>query len=183
MRCSSAAGRSTASCWAASAWGSAPQASRLLRRRGNGFVGGLGTVPGGSLMRRRDFLEACGSSAAGVALGTGFVSLAAAPRPLAVGPGPQLFLDDYLVGRLDGLVRRVELPERLPGPVLDSKTFGTTQPHLTVLRDDAGPRYRLWYNRGPAVWHAESADGLRWARPRIAWDLPRGYGASLVDDG
>jgi hypothetical protein len=102
---------------------------------------------------------------------------------LDVGIGPQLFLDDYLIDRLDGLVRRVEPPQRLPEPVLDSTTFGTTQPYLTVLRDDEGQRYRLWYNHGPAVWHAESADGLHWVKPRAAWDLPRSYGASLVDDG
>src|SRR5947209_1430042 len=135
-------------------------------------------------MRRRAFLQVGGASAAALAVTPRLVCLAAeAPRPLELGPGPQLFLDDYLIDRLDGLVRRVEPPERLPGPVLDSKTFGTTQPYLTVLRDEAGHRYRIWYNRGPAVWHAESADGLRWARPRVAWDLPRGYGASLVDDG
>src|SRR4051794_17745412 len=135
-------------------------------------------------MRRRDFLKACGASPAGLALGAGPALLGAeVARPLAVGTGPQLFLDDYLIARLDGLVRRVEAPERLPGPVLDSKTFGTTQPYLTVLRDEEGRRYRIWYNRGPAVWHAESADGLRWGKPRVAWDLPYSYGASLVDDG
>jgi hypothetical protein len=135
-------------------------------------------------MRRRDFLQICGTSAAGLAATPRLVSRAAeAPRPLDVGAGPQLFLDDYLIDHLDGLVRRVESPERLPEPVLDSKTFGTTQPYLTVLRDEEGRRYRVWYNRGPAVWHAESADGLRWANPRAAWDLSRGYGASLVDAG
>jgi hypothetical protein len=105
------------------------------------------------------------------------------PRPQAVGTGPHLFLDDYLIDRLDGLARRIESPERLPEPVLDSATFGTTQPYLTVLRDEEGGRYRIWYNRGPAVWHAESPDGLRWGKPRVAWDLPRSYGASLVDVG
>jgi len=135
-------------------------------------------------MRRRDFLKTCGASSAGLALGVGPALLAAeAPRPLVVGTGPQLFLDDYLIARLDGLVRRVEAPERLPQPVLDSKTFGTTQPYLTVLRDQEGRRYRIWYNHGPAVWHAESADGLHWIKPRVAWDLRRSFGASLVDDG
>src|SRR5438067_11543337 len=131
-------------------------------------------------MRRRDFLEVCGLSCAGLALDAGATE---ATRPLALGLGPQLFLDDYLVGRIEGLVRRVEPPERLPGPVLDSKTFGTTQPYLTILRNDEPRCYRIWYNRGAAVWHAESADGIRWGRPRVAWDLRRSYGASLVDDG
>jgi hypothetical protein len=135
-------------------------------------------------MRRRDFLAACGAASAGLALGAGSVLRATeAPRPLSLGLGPQLFLDDEVIDHLDGLVRRVEPPERLPQPVLDSKTFGTTQPYLTVLPGDEGPRYHIWYNRGPAVWHAESADGVHWVKPRVAWDLPRSYGASLVDDG
>jgi hypothetical protein len=135
-------------------------------------------------MKRRDFLEVCGASVAGLALGVGVVGRAdEAPRPLTVGTGPQLFLDDYLIDQLDGLARRIEQPERLPKPVLDSATFGTTQPYLTVLRDEENQRYRIWYNRGPAVWHAESADAIHWTKPCVAWDLPRCYGASLVDDG
>src|SRR5262249_33443439 len=118
-------------------------------------------------MRRRDFLRACGATAAGLSFGAGPLPGAAeAERPLTLGTGPQLFLDDYLVERLSGLVRRVETPQRLAAPVLDSATFGTTQPYLTVLRDEENRRYRIWYNRGPAVWHAESTDGLRWAEPR-----------------
>src|SRR4051794_9361439 len=104
------------------------------------------------------------------------------PRPpLEAGFGPQLFLDDSVIGRMDGLERRVNKPQRRVDPVLDSKTFGTTQPYVTVRRD--GERFRLWYNRGPAVWHAESGDGVHWGNPRVAWDVARGYGASLVDDG
>jgi hypothetical protein len=100
-----------------------------------------------------------------------------------IGVGPQLFLDDYLIDRLEGLERWTESPERLEGPVLDSKTFGCTQPYVSVTHDRERHRFRLWYNHGPAVWHAESEDGVRWANPRVAWDLPRSYGASLVDDG
>ncbi len=94
---------------------------------------------------------------------------------------PQLFLDDFLIDRLEGLERRPEPPERSETPVLDSARFGCTQPYVTVLRESETGHFRLWYNRGPAVWHAESDDGVRWANPRVAWDLPRGYGASLVD--
>jgi hypothetical protein len=134
-------------------------------------------------MRRRDFVKACGIASAGLALGASPVTRAdEAARPLDVGLGPQLFLDDYLIDRLEGLARRVEQPRRLDRPVLDSKTFGTTQPYLTALRDPETKGFRLWYNRGSAVWHAESDDGARWANPRVAWDLPRAYGASLVDD-
>ena len=68
-------------------------------------------------------------------------------------------------------------PQRLVSPVLDSKSFGTTQPYLTVLlRDRDRERFRIWYNHSPAVWHAESEDGIHWVEPRVAWDLPRGSG-------
>jgi hypothetical protein len=116
----------------------------------------------------------------------GFLRVAARTqetRPVEIGNGPHLFLDDEVIDRLEGLERRAEPPERLGQPVLDSATFGCTQPYMTVIRDRETQRYRLWYNRGPAVWHAESEDGRHWANPRVAWDLPRSYGASLVDDG
>ena len=135
-------------------------------------------------MRRRDFLRGvCVSACAGLTCAAAEVKDRVPPRPLEIGLGPQLFLDDYLIDRLDGLTRRVQQPQRLARPVLDSKTFGTTQPYLTVLPNPGGKGYRLWYNRGDALWHAESEDGVRWANPRLAWDLPHGYGASLVDDG
>src|SRR3954452_874657 len=138
-------------------------------------------------MRRRDFLLGAGV-ASGLALLPRAASRSAgttriADRPLEIGVGPQLFLDDYLIERIVGLERAVCQPERVPGPVLSSKAFGVTQPYLTALRDPDTRRFRMWYNRGPAVWHAESADGIRWREARAAWDLPRGYGASLVDDG
>jgi hypothetical protein len=100
-----------------------------------------------------------------------------------LGPGPHLFLDDHWVDRIEGLERRSEPPQRLERPVLDSKRFGCTQPYVSVIRDRETGRFRLWYNRGSAIWHVESADGLHWENPRVAWDLPRAYGASLIDDG
>src|SRR5437016_5626550 len=71
------------------------------------------------------------------------------PAPLEIGVGPQLFLDDYLIQRLDGLERQVQSPNRLDKPVLDNRTFGTTQPYLTVLPHTETNGYRIWYNHGP----------------------------------
>src|SRR5205085_12670182 len=85
--------------------------------------------------------------------------------------------------RLEGLRREVQHPRRLDRPVLHSKTFGTTQPYLSVLRDPDTRRYRIWYNHGPAIWHAESDDAIRWRNPRAVWSLARCYGCSLVDEG
>jgi hypothetical protein len=144
-------------------------------------------------MKRCDFLRGlcaatCAARARGLArparrgLGRKIAAEPAADRALEIGLGPQLFLDDYLIDRRDGLARRVQSPKRQRVPVLDSKDFGTTQPYLTVLRDGDAGTFRIWYNHGPALWHAESADGVRWAKARVAWDLPRNYAANLVDD-
>jgi hypothetical protein len=136
------------------------------------------------MWNRRDFLRVGGACVCTGALSysTRATAVDRRGRPLEIGHEPQLFLDDFLIERIEGIERRTESPERLGAPVLDSATFGCTQPYLTVARDEETGRFRLWYNRGPAVWHAESDDGVRWANPRVAWDLPRGYGASLVDD-
>src|SRR5262249_31614118 len=142
----------------------------------------------GSAMHRRAFLlhtalATCASSVREI--GRAVPALAESRRspPLAIGLGPQLVPDDFFIEQLDGLKLQVQSPQRLPKHVLDSKTFGTTQPYLTVLRDAETKRLRIWYNRGPAVWHAESQDGVLWTNPRVAWDLPRGYGCSIIDDG
>jgi hypothetical protein len=73
-------------------------------------------------------------------------------------------------------------PQRLPEPVLSSARFGTTQPYVGIVRDPEGGRLRLWYNRGNQVWYSESGDGIAWGEPRLAWDLKRCYGVSVVDD-
>ena len=143
---------------------------------------------------RRDFLRGAaatwgvGMSAAGgreAGSGGGAVVGHAGIAPVPeIGPGPHLLLDDEPIERAEGLARVVHPPERLPRPALDSAGFGVTQPYMAVVADPHPDRarFRLWYNHGPADWHAESADGLRWDDPRVAWDLPRGYGASVLDD-
>jgi hypothetical protein len=102
---------------------------------------------------------------------------------LEIGAGPQLFLDDYIVESLDGVERTIQPPERMPQPILDSKTFGTTQPYMTVLRDAETKRYRIWYNNQNALWHADSDDGIAWRNPQSLWQMSHCFGASLVDDG
>lgn len=84
---------------------------------------------------------------------------------------------------MEGLKRVVQTPKRKPTPVLDSKTFGTTQPYMTVLRDSEKNRYRIWYNNKAAVWHAESDDGIVWRNPQSVWETSHCFGASLIDDG
>src|SRR4051812_36305085 len=101
---------------------------------------------------------------------------AAPPPVLRLEAGPHLFLDDFLIERQDGFRRVVRPPQRHGPPVLSSARFGTTQPYLGVLRDQALGRLRLWYNHGPEVWHTDSTDGIEWNDPRVSWALPRCYG-------
>jgi hypothetical protein len=139
------------------------------------------------MITRRDFLKRaeCAALTTGAALAIPSFAVAAVkkPAPLDIGLGPQLFLDDYIIESMDGLKRVVQPPERLPKPVLDSKTFGTSQPYMTVLHDAESNRYRIWYNNGAAVWHAESDDGIAWRNPQKVWDTSHCFGASLIDDG
>lgn len=138
------------------------------------------------MMNRRDFLRRTRHAA--IATGVTLVSQRLAVGALStsvfeVQPGPHLFLDDYLIESMDGLKRSIIMPERLAQPVLDSKTFGTTQPYMTVLRDNEQNRYRIWYNNESDVWHADSDDGIHWRNPRSVAKAKLCYGASLVDDG
>jgi len=97
---------------------------------------------------------------------------AEAARPL--GTGTQILVDDLLIARKVGVVRRVHPCRKLAEPVMASRepweqngddrriyTYGT------VLRDDSANLLRMWYNRNHAVLYATSSDGLSWTRPRL----------------
>jgi hypothetical protein len=131
---------------------------------------------------------------------------AAAETPITLRPGPQLFIDDYLVAKSEGVKRKVMEPTRVfEEPVVTSKkghqNWGCW---FTVIYDPTRPpesRFRLWYvadlNEDPAdsandskLAYLESADGVNWPGPLRV--LPTGnnltyadsrYGASVVDDG
>ena len=127
-------------------------------------------------------------------------------EPIQLSPGPQLFVDDYLVEEGKGLVRTTHPPEKLPDPILAKAESWHLQPMFfqkVVYDDGASPRFRMWYNiknpgAEPSVCYAyaESDDGIRWRRPRLGLvsvgdatdnnliDAPLGeFGLFLVDDG
>jgi len=134
-----------------------------------------------------------------------------APNGLvALWPGPQLFLDDYLVLRQEGLAKTTHHPRRLPNPVLTSREFATGEPYITVIRDAERGVFRMWYNawvepegkvkqRKPNAYlaYAESKDGIEWQAPRFSFvketslagkanllmSLNGGYGGSVIDEG
>lgn len=100
----------------------------------------------------------------------------AGEAPIALGDRRELFVDSFLIDRLEGAALALERP-RDEGPVLklDAPWEGPFCGYATVIRD--GPRWRLYY-RGMAVARAdgspnevtcvaESADGLTWSKPDL----------------
>jgi len=131
-----------------------------------------------------------------------------APNGLAaLWPGPQLFIDDYMVLKQEGLARTTHHPRRLPHPVLTSKEFATCQAYLTVVRDAERGVFRMWYNAWvepkkkktkPDAYlaYAESKDGVEWQSSQFPFVAEsslagkhnllmrlNGYGGSVIDEG
>jgi len=103
-------------------------------------------------------------------------------RPLRVGTGTQLLIDDYLVEDRWHLTRVLHRPEKfLRNPILvrDKPWEGDFAYWPAVLWDEDLGRYRMWYQcfstsnyygaGGPPyhVCYAESDDGIEWEKPRM----------------
>jgi len=98
-----------------------------------------------------------------------------AAEPVAIGREVQLFVDEALIARKTGVVRKVHACDKLDRPVLRAErpwerteidrrlyVYGTALP-----RED-GPGYRLWYGAIPKrVLYATSIDGIHWTRPPL----------------
>lgn len=117
-------------------------------------------------------------------------------QPIRLGPGPHLFVDDYLIARSDGVERVVTGPQRdasISNPVITGKEDGCFQPYMTVLRDGETGRFRIWYGSRTVgantteshVAVMDSDDGVHWQRPaRVLQDpAPIQFGSSVVDRG
>jgi len=123
-------------------------------------------------------------------------AMIARDRPIKLSPGPHLFVDDYLIASSRNLKRIVNLPQRdpsIPNPIVTGKEDGCFQPYMTIIRDEATGRYRMWYGRRTEDFNAsrshigylESADGIHWQRPaRVLPDpAPIQFGVSIIDEG
>jgi hypothetical protein len=124
------------------------------------------------------------------------VQPASGGSPIALGPGPHLFLDDTLINQSSNLTRRINMPVRdpaLPDPIVTGRVDGCFQPYLTVIHETASNRFRLWYgvpgedlnpNRSH-LGYLESADGIHWIRPhRVLPDPgPIQFGVSVLAEG
>jgi hypothetical protein len=119
-----------------------------------------------------------------------------AKEPIPLRPGPQLFIDDYLIGKTINVRRRVNCPVRdpkVPNPIVTGKEDFNFQPYMAVIRDSQTGRFRIWYgayteDHGTAVSHLAtmaSADGIHWIRPtRVLKDpAPIQFGCCVWDEG
>jgi len=113
-------------------------------------------------------------------------------KPLELGPGPHLFIDEYLIAEQSFLSRTVNNPPRLAQPVVTGGKDGDEnfQPFMSVLRDPDTGRFRIWYNTAENVTQShvgymESEDGINWIRPHRVLDDPYEirYGVSVLDRG
>lgn len=117
-------------------------------------------------------------------------------EPIALEPGPHLFVDDYWIAQSEGLTREVCPPQHdsaIPNPVVTGREDGCFQPYMTVLRDTATGRFRLWYGAHTdaldtgrsRLGYLESADGIHWDRPARMLETPSPvqFGVAVVNEG
>lgn len=109
-----------------------------------------------------------------------FITCASADEPLSLGLNRELFVDDYLIEKLDGAEKQLHRPiPREIAIVHDAPNEGNTSYYHTVFRD--GDLYRMYYRgahhgaRGShpeasghqVVCYAESRDGKTWSKPNL----------------
>lgn len=122
----------------------------------------------------------------------------AAPKagpPVPARPGPHLLIDDVLIAGSTGLAREVVQPARdpaIPNPIVTAREDRCFQPFLSVLRDPATRRFRLWYGAWRDDQHKsrshlatlESEDGIHFIRPHRICDTPElQFGSEVLDRG
>ncbi len=119
-----------------------------------------------------------------------------AKEPIRLRPGPQLFLDEFLIAKSENVSRRVNCPVRdkkIANPIVTGKEDKNFQPYTSVIRDPDTKRYRIWYgayqeDRNPnrsRLATMESDDGIHWKRPSqfLEDPAPIQFGCSVLDEG
>ncbi len=116
----------------------------------------------------------------GAAVLLAFIPYASADEPLDLGLRRELFIDGYLIEKLDGAEQRLHQPvPREVAIVHDAPCEGNTSYYHTVFRD--GEIYRMYYRGSQhgarssypdatghqVVCYAESKDGKVWTKPNL----------------
>ncbi len=105
---------------------------------------------------------------------------AAGRGDIVLGKKVQLFVDDFLIERMERISRTIHYPARAPeNPVMkaDQPWEGTVifQPG-TVLYDEGEHIFKMWYNTLPVkdkpdieefICYAVSKDGIHWTKPAL----------------
>lgn len=132
---------------------------------------------------RRDWLKSAG--ACGLVLSGGVCQRRAVwadkpPDILDLGSRRELFVDHYLIDRLEGARRILHRPARREISLVRNKPWeGNTSGYTTVFQD--GDLYRMYYRGTHTIYtqgkvtsphrevvcYAESDDGIRWRRPQL----------------
>ena len=91
--------------------------------------------------------------------------------PLRLGDRRELFVDHYLIDRLDGASLKLHEPQPAGTAIkYDRPWEGRGCAYITVLEDDGV--YRMYYRGSPGdapevTCYAESADGIEWTKPDL----------------
>ena len=93
-------------------------------------------------------------------------------QTIHIGSRRELFVDRYLIDRLEGAALRLHEPQHA-GIVLrmDKPWEGVYSGYTSIFRD--GERFRMYYRGYPIdppglyTCHAESPDGIHWTRPEL----------------
>jgi hypothetical protein len=98
---------------------------------------------------------------------------------IEIGHAKQLFVDDYIVEKTEGLRRVMHQPEKHPGNPILRAEMPWEKPSVylygTVLRDESSGQFKMWYqslsadSRAPGGFtcYAVSSDGINWERPEL----------------
>jgi len=106
-------------------------------------------------------------------------SLAVAADPISIGSRLELFVDDYLIDRMEGASLRLHRPAPQAVALECGEPWeGNGVNYVTVFRD--GDLYRMYYRGANVAWtkekyavthqvycYAESADGVHWVKPKL----------------
>jgi hypothetical protein len=96
-----------------------------------------------------------------------------ASEPVSIGSRLELFIDDYLIDRMDGARLELHNPQRRDVAVVVDKPWeGRGLAYVSVFQD--GDVYRMYYRGVPIVdrppnftCYAESRDGKTWKKPEL----------------
>lgn len=108
-----------------------------------------------------------------LSLFTSFLAFAANDKPLELGNRRELFVDDYLVSKMENVELLTHRPERKNlAMIFDKPWEGDSQNYFAALFD--GSKYRLYYHAwGQKIAHPltiaciESDDGINWTHPEL----------------